>query len=340
LRETLRARFVVILLLAPDGDLRVETVAGDADEALRGTSVPLEGTKAGRALERRRGERVDSVLEDPESDRDLTRKLGMLAALYAPLIVRGEPIGLMIVGDKLVPDRRFSTEDLRLAETFGSRAAVAADQGRQIQRNVFRRVVGAQEEERRRLARELHDETGQALTSILLGLKRLEDSRGEDLSKAIAEVRQHLVQTLQDVRRLAVELRPKALDDFGLEPALERLATGFSEQTGIEVELEARVEGRLPSDVETVLYRIVQEALTNVVKHARASRVSILVTRKNGSVAAVIEDDGKGFDPTSVRKDGVGLLGMRERISLLEGRFSIESREGAGTTLVVEVPLA
>jgi signal transduction histidine kinase len=205
---------------------------------------------------------------------------------------------------------------------------------------VFRRVVGAQEEERRRLARELHDETGQALTSILLGLKRLEDSRGEDLSKAIAEVREHLVQTLQDVRRLAVELRPKALDDFGLEPALERLATGFSEQTGIEVELEARVEGRLPSDVETVLYRIVQEALTNVVKHARASRVSILVTRKNGSVAAVIEDDGKGFDPTSVREDGVGLLGMRERISLLEGRFSIESREGAGTTLVVEVPLA
>jgi signal transduction histidine kinase len=340
LRETLRARFVVILLLAPDGDLRVETVAGDADEALRGTSVPLEGTKAGRALERRRGERVDSVLEDPESDRGLTRKLGMLAALYAPLIVRGQPIGLMIVGDKLVPDRRFSTEDLRLAETFGSRAAVAADQGRQIQRNVFRRVVGAQEEERRRLARELHDETGQALTSILLGLKRLEDSRGEDLSKAIAEVREHLVQTLQDVRRLAVELRPKALDDFGLEPALERLATGFSEQTGIEVELEARVEGRLPSDVETVLYRIVQEALTNVVKHARASRVSILVTRKNGSVAAVIEDDGKGFDPTSVREDGVGLLGMRERISLLEGRFSIESREGAGTTLVVEVPLA
>jgi signal transduction histidine kinase len=340
LRETLRARFVVILLVTPDGALHVETVAGDVDASLLGTSVAVEGSKAGKALERRRGERVDSVLEDPESDRDLTRKLGMLAALYAPMIVRGQPIGLMIVGDKLVPDRRFSTEDLRLAETFASRAAVAADQGRQIQRNVFRRVVGAQEEERRRLARELHDETGQALTSILLGLKALEDSQGEDLSKGVADVRELVVQTLQDVRRLAVELRPKALDDFGLEPALERLAMGFSEQTGIEVELETRVGGRLPNDVETVLYRIVQEALTNVVKHSRAGRVSILVTRKNGSVAAVIEDDGKGFDPASTRDNGVGLIGMRERIALLEGRFSIESREGAGTTLAVEVPLA
>jgi signal transduction histidine kinase len=340
LRETLRARFVVILLVTPDGALQVETVVGDVDADLRGRSVAVDGTKAGRALERRRGERVDSVLEDPESDRDLTRKLGMLAALYAPMIVRGEPIGLMIVGDKLVPDRRFSTEDLRLAETFASRAAVAAAQGRLIQRNVFRRVVGAQEEERRRLARELHDETGQALTSILLGLKALEDRQGEDLSKTVADVRELVVQTLQDVRRLAVELRPKALDDFGLEPALERLATGFSEQTGIEVELETQVGGRLPNDVETVLYRIVQEALTNVVKHARASRVSILVTRKNGSVAAVIEDDGKGFDPVSVRENGVGLLGMRERVALLEGRLSIESREGAGTTLAVEVPLA
>jgi signal transduction histidine kinase len=340
LRETVRARFVVVLLVTAAGELQVETVVGDMDEALEGSSVPREDTKAGRALDRGRGERVDSVLEDPESDRDLTRKLGMLTALYAPMIVRGEPIGLMIVGDKLVPDRRFTTEDLRLAETFALRAAVAADQGRQIQRNVFRRVVSAQEEERRRLARELHDETGQALTSILLGLKALEDSRGDDLGKAIADVRGLVVQTLQDVRRLAVELRPKALDDFGLEPALERLASGFSEQTGIEVELETRIGGRLPPDVETVLYRIVQEALTNVVKHARAGRVSILVTRKNGSVAAVIEDDGKGFDPASVREDGVGLLGMSERIALLEGRISIESRDGAGTTLAVEVPLA
>ncbi len=152
-------------------------------------------------------------------------------------------------------------------------------------------------------------------------------------------LRELVVTALQDVRRLAVELRPKALDDFGLVPALERLGQMVQEQTEMSVEVQERLGGeRLPADVETAFYRIVQEALTNVVKHARAGTVSILLTHRDGSAAAVVEDDGQGFDP-SAEHEGLGLLGIRERLGLLDGRLRIESSPGKGTTRVAEVPL-
>ena len=141
------------------------------------------------------------------------------------------------------------------------------------------------------------------------------------------------------MRRLAVELRPKALDDFGLVPALERLRDTFAEQTGMRVDLESQIRERLPTEVETALYRIVQEALTNVVKHAQATAVSIVLAPKTGAVTALIEDDGRGFTPDG-SGEGLGLLGMGERLALLGGRLKIESRPGAGTAIVAEVPLA
>jgi signal transduction histidine kinase len=243
--------------------------------------------------------------------------------------------------DKLEPDPRFTDEDLRLAEIFAARAAVAIDLSRRVARDVLERVVGAQELERRRLARELHDETGQALTSILLALSHIEEAPDEEhLRGAVGEVRELVRSTLRDVRRLAVELRPRALDDFGLVAALERLLDGFGEQTGIAVEFEPGLpEERLPPEVETALYRIVQESLTNVVKHARARRVSVVLARKPDSVSVIVEDDGVGFEPGRTSDDGLGLLGMRERVALLGGRLTIESRPGAGTTFVAEVPL-
>jgi signal transduction histidine kinase len=203
-------------------------------------------------------------------------------------------------------------------------------------------VVEAQETERSRLARELHDETGQALTSILLGLKPLEEALADQPTRdALVELREHVVSALQDVRRLAVELRPAVLDDFGLVPALERLIDSFGEQTNVRVDFRSGLgETRLPSEVETTLYRIVQESLTNIVKHAKARSVSISLTRRGSAVAVVIEDDGAGFDQRMVRQEGIGLLGMRERLALLDGRLEIESRPGAGTTIVAEVPAA
>jgi signal transduction histidine kinase len=341
LQELVEARLVLIAL--PDGGdaLRVAAAEGEGTYGVVGMRLEFAGSKAGRVLERGRSERVDSVLEDPEIDQQAARRLGVHSALFVPLVVQSRPIGVVIVHDKAGASPAFTEDDLRLVEALAARAATAVDLSQRVSRETVGRVVAAQELERTRLARELHDETGQALTSILLGLKPLEQKAADDESRAaVASLRELVVSTLQGVRRLAVELRPAALDDFGLVPAVERLAETFREQTQIRVDLETNLgEERLPTEVETAIYRIVQEALSNVVKHAKASRISILLTMKDRSVAAVIEDDGVGFDPAAARDEGLGLVGMRERVGLLGGRLGIESAGGAGTTLVAEVPL-
>jgi signal transduction histidine kinase len=339
LRELVEAKLVLIALPERDA-LRVAAADGENAEAAAGMELALSGSKAGRVLERGRSERIDSVLEDPEIDQQATRRLGVHSALYVPLIVRGRPIGVVIAHNKQGPSPAFSEDDLRLVESLADRAAIAVDLSRQVSRDSVRRVVEAQELERARLARELHDETGQALTSILLGLKPLEQMADSDEARAaVASVRALVVSTLQDVRRLAVELRPSALDDFGLVPAVERLTETFREQSGLTVDLETQLgEERLPREAETTLYRVIQEALTNIVKHASAGRVSILLQRKDGAVLAVVEDDGSGFDPSATRADALGLAGMRERVALAGGRLQVESAPGSGTTLVAEVP--
>ncbi|MDX6480406.1 MAG: hypothetical protein QOG85_916, partial [Gaiellaceae bacterium] len=228
LRDLIDARLVAISLPQGEG-MRMAAVAGEGAEEYAGLELSAR-SKTMRVLGRRRSERIDSVLDDPEVEQDAARRLGARSALYVPLMVRDEAIGVVIAHDKQGGDPRFTDEDLRLAEIFAARAAVAVELRQRVARDALRRVVNAQELERRRLARELHDETGQALTSILLGLRGLEDVRDEaTLKAAVGEVRELVRSTLQDVRRLAVELRPKALDDFGLVPALERLVETFSE---------------------------------------------------------------------------------------------------------------
>jgi signal transduction histidine kinase len=340
LRELLDARLVTVLLPSGDDKVRFAAVAGDRGE-LAGATITRSTSKSGRVLERRQSERVDSVLDDPDVDHEAMRLIRASTGLWVPLLVRGRAIGVLAAHDKLGADVRFTETDLRLAETFAARAALAVDLSERIARDSLRRVVEGQELERRRLARELHDETGQALTSILLGLKGLEERSKDPASRgAMEELRELVVSTLQDVRRLAVELRPSALDDFGLVAALERLTASFAEQTGISVDFQtALADERLPEEVETALYRIVQESLTNVVKHAQARRVSILLARKDGAVKAVVEDDGQGFDPAEQTDGGYGLMGMRERLALLGGRLEVESGRDGGTTIAAEVPV-
>jgi signal transduction histidine kinase len=341
LRELLDARVVALALPSSGDTLRFAAVAGAGAEALLGTAISRSESKSGAVLERRRSERIDSVIDDPEVHQEVSRMLAARTGMWVPLIARDEAIGVLEIHDKEGPDARFSHDDFRLAETFAARAAVAVELSQRVARDAVRRVVEAQELERRRLARELHDETGQALTSILLGLKPLEEAlAGHPASDALAELREHVVSALQDVRRLAVELRPAVLDDFGLVAALERLTDAFAEQSEIRVDVHSALGAtRLPSEVETTLYRVVQESLTNILKHANARNVSVSVARRASGVAAVIEDDGDGFDPRTTREDGVGLLGMRERLALLDGGLQIESRPGAGTTVVAEVPV-
>ena len=344
LRHLVQARLVLIALPDAAGHVvRIAAADGEGSDAygLVGTELALAGSKTGRVLQRGRSERVDSVLDDPEIDQQAARRMGALSALYVPLVVETRPIGVAIVHDKLGQTSTFVDEDLRLAESLAVRAAIAVELSQRVSRDAVRRVVEAQENERARLARELHDETGQALTSILLGLKTLDRRITDDDGRAaVSELRELVVDTLQDVRRLAVELRPAALDDFGLVPAIERLLSTVAEQSGLVVDLQSQLgQERLPTDAETTLYRITQEALTNVVKHADAERVTVHLSRSDGLVRLVVQDDGAGFDPDLVRDGGVGLVGMRERTALVDGRLAIESTEGAGTMLTVEVPI-
>jgi two-component system, NarL family, sensor histidine kinase DevS len=340
LRGLIGARLVAIALPAGAG-IRIAAAVGEDMADLAAFNL-LEGdSKTGRVLERGRSERIDSLLEDPEVNQEVTRRLGASTGLYVPLLSRQRPIGVLVAHDKVGRDPRFTSADLRLAEQFANRAAIAVDLSRRVARDALRRVVSGQELERRRLARELHDETGQALTSILLGLRAVEEAGSADeTSSAAARLRELVVGTLQDVRRLAVQLRPKALDDFGLVAAVEHLVQTFAETTAIRVDLEAQLgDKRLPAEVETTLYRIIQEGLTNIVKHAEATRVSILLVRGSGSATVVIEDDGQGFDPAALREEGMGIIGMRERVELHEGRLTVESTPGSGATLAAEVPL-
>ena len=291
-------------------------------------------------LERGRSERIDSLLDDPEVDQQATRRLGVHSALYVPLIVRGRPIGVVIAHDKQGTTPFFTEDDLRLAESLASRAAIAVDLSERVSRDAVRRVVEAQELERARLARELHDETGQALTSILLGLKPLEQTaESAEAREALASVRELVISTLQDVRRLAVELRPSALDDFGLVPAVERLADTFREQSGLQVDLESQLgEERLTTEVETTLYRVIQEALTNVVKHAGAAGSASCCSGRTALSLPSSRTTDAGFDPADARgRTRPGRDARAPRLSPAGGS-QVESTPGAGTTVVAEVP--
>jgi signal transduction histidine kinase len=224
-----------------------------------------------------------------------------------------------------------------LAAAFNEMTTALA-QKEQARQQLLRRVMAAGEEERKRVARELHDQTGQALTSLIAGLSSLEAT----CPKA-AELRKLSEQTLTEVHDLSVALRPSALDDIGLVAALQKHCSTFAQRHGIKIDCQAvGFDGlRLPAEVETAAYRVVQEALTNAHRHARAKSVNVLLQRKDGGVLVVIEDDGDGFDASQWRTtvmngNRLGLLGIEERAALCGGTLRIESRRGAGTSLFVE----
>jgi PAS domain S-box-containing protein len=210
-------------------------------------------------------------------------------------------------------------------------------------RSLLREVLTAQEVERRRIARELHDETAQTLTSLLVGLRAIEES--QDLRGALggtSALRRLVSAALEGVKRISRGLRPSVLDDLGLQDALERLGLEVSRTNGFLVDVDATGPRlpRLPEVVETALYRVVQEALTNASKHASPKTVSVLIHRNPSEVRLVIEDDGKGFDPSRPLSEGqVGLVGIRERIHLIGGSVTVESSPAQGTTIWVSVPL-
>lgn len=207
---------------------------------------------------------------------------------------------------------------------------------------LLEQLIFAQEEERKRIARELHDGVGQGLSSLMVGMAVLTKSSTDEAIIAKREELQALAEeTLDQVRQLGRELRPSALDDLGLAAALDRYTEDFGIlHPQVSVDLHVDLPDRLPSTTETNLYRIVQEGMTNAARHSSAGKLSVLVTRRNGLVRAIIEDNGQGFDPVAARKKGrsVGIHGMRERAELIGGRMTIESGRG-GTSVFVEVPV-
>jgi signal transduction histidine kinase len=226
-------------------------------------------------------------------------------------------------------------------------ASAAAEERERLRAETLRLVIAGQEDERARVARDLHDEIGQALTGVLLGLHLLDTTvRTEpvDVQRAAtrtAEVRQLVIDALQQVRRLAADLRPTVLDDLGLAAALQRLAGDVGGRHALRVDLEINRfehEDRLPAPVETVVYRVVQESLTNVVRHARAQHVTVHVEASGTRLVARISDDGVGFDPSSAR-DSLGLRGMAERADLAGGSLRLHSGPDAGTTVELDLPV-
>lgn len=204
------------------------------------------------------------------------------------------------------------------------------------------RLASAEEGERRRISRELHDQVGQQLTALSLTLKLLRPHLIPSGFPALQELQSQVAVVENEVHSLALELRPTALDDLGLASALVQFIDGWSVRTGVAVEYHrAALEAvRFPAAVETAVYRIVQEALTNVGKHAQASRVGIMVEQRAGELLAVVADDGVGFDVAAMSNGRLGVLGMRERAAKCGGTLKLESEKGAGTTVCIRIPLS
>lgn len=226
----------------------------------------------------------------------------------------------------------------------------AAKRAEAERQQLLLRLAQAEENERRRIARELHDQIGQSVTGLLLGLKNLEQSietgNGKPEYDRIAWLREIANDIGRDIHRVAADLRPTALDDLGLYDALRALAAEWS--TRFDIVLDLQISGevtRVPSDIEIVVYRVVQEALTNILKHARAKNVSLLIDRRATELRIIVEDDGIGFNPIPPEPAGhplpvrLGLSGMRERLSLISGAMTIESEPNAGTTIFIAISL-
>ena len=272
------------------------------------------------------------------------------STLCVPLYGKDQIIGTLSALNK--KNGTFTEEDLRPLNALAASAVTAIENaqlfeqvqaGREKLKALSHHLVDAQEAERSRVARELHDETGQALSSLLLSLSLLEMEvdRPEVILARVTDLENMVDEMLENLHRLAMNLRPASLDLLGLVPALEHHVELFGRQHDINTQFAAMGLGdkRLPSSMETAIYRIVQEALTNVVRHAHASRVDVLLEQRDDQIVTIIEDDGIGFDSEAVAKGGrLGLFGIRERAEMLGGTLTIESVAATGTTILVEIP--
>jgi signal transduction histidine kinase len=361
--DLLDASVSCIVMPSEDGDaMRVRVAAGPGAGSIEGLDVRKEGTFVDYAMRSLEPVLVDDALNDPRGTTEIAKTLKMRSMIVAPLVDRRNAVGAVVLLHAEVG--RFSNDDLfviRRVSSLGSLALrnarlITAERDRaqieselaearvreQVRADSLHAVIRAQEDERARISRELHDSAGQALTSILLSLKLAEDLDSlDEVKRRLADLRELTSSTAAEVRRISRELRPTVLDDLGLEAALRRYASDLQDRSAVQIDVMIRLEAaRLDPEIETVTYRIVQEALTNAMKSARPSRIMITVAADDGLLRASVTDDGIGFDPESEVGKGLGLLGMQERAELVGGKLSIASEPGRGSTIELEVPLS
>jgi signal transduction histidine kinase len=340
-RALVEARSVVIMLC--DGpDLVVTASAGQAAD-VRGHRVPISASTSGEVLERRRPERIADVAARL---RIAPAELGVPEAhtgLLVPMIARGEAVGVLAAFDR-ADEGRFTDDDELLLTAFAASAANAVAMRRSVESDRLRSSIAAADAERTRWARELHDETLQGLGALRLLLSSARRSGElEQTALVVDEAIEQIEHEIENLHAIISDLRPASLDELGLRPALEALLDRRRQHAGLAVtmalDLPDSVNGRgLPPALESTIYRLVQESLTNVVKHARAHNARVAVTAATSTVSLEIEDDGVGFDPAT-RAAGFGLEGMRERVYLVGGTLRVESGDH-GTLVHVELPLA
>jgi len=297
------------------------------------------------------------VSEYPCAAAKYLHRAGLTFRACVPLESKDRIVGVMsLVGESGQEAHEISADAAEMLTAVGRQVGVAIENARlyealaekeALSRQLLGRLISVQEDERRHIARELHDQTGQSLTSIILSLRLLGECESPEEARAhIQELRDTVGRILEDVRDLALELRPSALDDLGLLPAIRHCFKGYRDKRHLLIDFQALGFGaeRLAPELETTLYRIVQEALTNIVRHAKARNVSVLLEQRDGYVKLIVEDDGVGFVVSDVMAAGpnegnLGLYGMRERAALLGGKFTIESTPGVGSAVYVAIPL-
>ena len=267
------------------------------------------------------------------------------AALLVPLNFRGTALGVIAAFDRLEPGPEFDEEDERLLDAFAASAATAVSTAKYVASERLRHSIDASERERRRWARELHDDTLQALGAMRVVLSSAARTGSpEELLKAVDGTVEQLGEGITALRGLISELRPAALDELGLAAAIEGLVEQQAAPGELEIDADVSIgagpdaAGRLEPELESTLYRMVQEALTNVVKHAEAETVRLVLREDSGRIEVIVRDNGHGFDTTRPT-EGFGLLGMRERIELADGELEVRSRPGEGAEVRAWVPV-
>jgi signal transduction histidine kinase len=338
-RALVEARTVVIMLLEGD-ELVVAAMAGQGDREMA-QRIPIAGSTSGQVMLGGHPERIDDVPGRLLISADRLGVPDAHTALVVPLNYRDEPLGVLLAFDRKPGAQPFTDDDERALKAFAASAATAVVIAQSVEAQRLRDTLAASEQERRRWARELHDETLQALGGlrVLLSSARRVGTL-DSLTQATGQALEQIEQEITNLRAIITELRPAALDELGLAAALDALVERHRAVNDLDIEaaIEIAPELELDGDLAATVYRVVQEALTNVAKHAHATEVSVSVRTGESRIWISVIDDGRGFD-AKVRTDGFGVTGMRERVAVSGGELSIRSSAGK-TAVSAWLPLA